>query len=80
MDRGKWCDRMSNRYYYHKGSNTCRGFHYTGCGKSQNNFREFKECEEHCIKNKINKIILSSTALINYNNNNNTLIKSNLIY
>lgn len=60
---------MSNRYYYHKSSNTCRGFHYTGCGKSRNNFRKYDECKNRCIqKNEKENLnitsILSSTANI----------------
>ncbi|VDK25329.1 unnamed protein product, partial [Anisakis simplex] len=38
LDRGKWCQPMSNRYYYNSQSKTCKGFHYTGCGTSANNF------------------------------------------
>uniref|UniRef100_A0A0N4ZPT6 BPTI/Kunitz inhibitor domain-containing protein n=1 Tax=Parastrongyloides trichosuri TaxID=131310 RepID=A0A0N4ZPT6_PARTI len=50
LDRGKWCAPMSNRYYYHSKSGVCKGFHYTGCGKSSNNFKTLEECEEVCIK------------------------------
>lgn len=41
---------MSNRYYYHAKSGVCKGFHYTGCGKSSNNFKSIEECEDVCIK------------------------------
>uniref|UniRef100_A0A0K0EMD6 EGF-like domain-containing protein n=1 Tax=Strongyloides stercoralis TaxID=6248 RepID=A0A0K0EMD6_STRER len=50
LDRGKWCAPMSNRYYYHAKSGVCKGFHYTGCGKSSNNFKTLEECENVCIK------------------------------
>uniref|UniRef100_A0A0N5CC07 BPTI/Kunitz inhibitor domain-containing protein n=1 Tax=Strongyloides papillosus TaxID=174720 RepID=A0A0N5CC07_STREA len=50
LDRGKWCSPMSNRYYYHAKSGVCKGFHYTGCGNSNNNFKTLEECEEVCVK------------------------------
>uniref|UniRef100_A0A1I8AAH9 Tissue factor pathway inhibitor n=1 Tax=Steinernema glaseri TaxID=37863 RepID=A0A1I8AAH9_9BILA len=50
LDRGNWCESMSNRYYYHKASRTCKGFHYTGCGKSRNNFIHLSDCEDMCIR------------------------------
>lgn len=46
LDRGRWCEPMSNRYYFNKKSNTCKGFHYTGCGLSANNFLTLSECEQ----------------------------------
>uniref|UniRef100_A0AC34Q2N4 Papilin n=1 Tax=Panagrolaimus sp. JU765 TaxID=591449 RepID=A0AC34Q2N4_9BILA len=49
LDRGKWCESMSNRYYYHAKTKTCKGFHYTGCGQSRNNFLQFDECEAVCV-------------------------------
>uniref|UniRef100_A0A7E4W475 Kunitz/Bovine pancreatic trypsin inhibitor domain protein n=1 Tax=Panagrellus redivivus TaxID=6233 RepID=A0A7E4W475_PANRE len=49
LDRGNWCESMSNRYYYHKKSRTCKGFHYTGCGKSRNNFVQLDDCENICV-------------------------------
>uniref|UniRef100_A0A915Q2E3 BPTI/Kunitz inhibitor domain-containing protein n=1 Tax=Setaria digitata TaxID=48799 RepID=A0A915Q2E3_9BILA len=49
LDRGHWCESMSNRYYYNSNTNTCKGFHYTGCGKSRNIFMTQGECEEKCI-------------------------------
>ncbi|KAK0411621.1 hypothetical protein QR680_005752 [Steinernema hermaphroditum] len=50
LDRGNWCESMSNRYYYHAASRTCKGFHYTGCGKSRNNFIHLQDCEDMCIR------------------------------
>lgn len=49
LDRGKWCESMSNRYYYHAKTKTCKGFHYTGCGQSRNNFLQIDECEAVCV-------------------------------
>lgn len=37
---------MTNRYYYNKETKSCKGFHYTGCGKSANRFLTVAECEE----------------------------------
>ncbi|CAI4220842.1 unnamed protein product, partial [Auanema sp. JU1783] len=48
LDRGNWCEAMSNRYYFNKRSKACRGFHYTGCGKSANNFMTLHECKSKC--------------------------------
>uniref|UniRef100_A0A1I7XV27 BPTI/Kunitz inhibitor domain-containing protein n=1 Tax=Heterorhabditis bacteriophora TaxID=37862 RepID=A0A1I7XV27_HETBA len=31
LDRGNWCEAMSNRYYFNKRAKQCKGFHYTGC-------------------------------------------------
>ncbi|RCN38335.1 Kunitz/Bovine pancreatic trypsin inhibitor domain protein [Ancylostoma caninum] len=50
LDRGNWCEAMSNRYYFNKRTRQCRGFHYTGCGKSGNNFLTKEECHEKCEK------------------------------
>lgn len=77
LDRGEWCDRMSNRYYYQKSSNTCRGFHYTGCGKSRNNFREYEQCKNQCVKIDVKS---QKKNLSSFTFGNNTSIKSNLIY
>ncbi|KAI6218505.1 hypothetical protein M3Y99_01704600 [Aphelenchoides fujianensis] len=49
LDRGNWCEAMSNRYYYSPKTKTCKGFHYTGCGKSRNNFKYLEDCEDVCI-------------------------------
>ncbi|KAI6213144.1 hypothetical protein M3Y94_00115600 [Aphelenchoides besseyi] len=49
LDRGSWCEAMSNRYYFHQKSKSCKGFHYTGCGKSRNNFQFLEDCEDVCI-------------------------------
>lgn len=46
LDRGQWCQAMENRYYYHKKAKSCKGFHYTGCGKSRNNFKDLEDCED----------------------------------
>ncbi|VDO19334.1 unnamed protein product [Heligmosomoides polygyrus] len=43
LDRGTWCEAMSNRYYFNKRTRQCKGFHYTGCGKSGNNFLSKEE-------------------------------------
>uniref|UniRef100_A0A915D2G2 Papilin n=1 Tax=Ditylenchus dipsaci TaxID=166011 RepID=A0A915D2G2_9BILA len=50
LDRGQWCESMTNRFYYHPDSKTCKGFHYTGCGKSRNNFKSQEDCEQRCIR------------------------------
>ncbi|GMS86263.1 hypothetical protein PENTCL1PPCAC_8438, partial [Pristionchus entomophagus] len=50
MDRGNWCEPMSDRFYYHKKRRACVGFHYTGCGQSRNNFKTLKECIFRCEK------------------------------
>ncbi|CAD6191598.1 unnamed protein product [Caenorhabditis auriculariae] len=50
LDRGSWCEAMSNRYYFNKRSRQCKGFHYTGCGKSGNNFLTKEECQQKCEK------------------------------
>ncbi|CAB3398665.1 unnamed protein product [Caenorhabditis bovis] len=50
LDRGSWCEAMSNRYYYNKRAKQCKGFHYTGCGKSNNNFLTKEECQSKCEK------------------------------
>ncbi|MCP9264426.1 BMA-MEC-1 [Dirofilaria immitis] len=49
LDRGHWCQSISHRYYYNSGTNTCKGFYYTGCGKSRNIFMTQEECNEKCI-------------------------------
>ncbi|KAI6190323.1 hypothetical protein M3Y97_00105300 [Aphelenchoides bicaudatus] len=49
LDRGQWCEPMTNRYYFHQKSKTCKGFHYTGCGASRNNFKDVEDCEDVCI-------------------------------
>ncbi|CAI5450323.1 unnamed protein product [Caenorhabditis angaria] len=48
LDRGKWCSSMSNMYYYNKNSKKCKGFHYTGCGKSGNIFTSLEDCQRKC--------------------------------
>ncbi|PAV91541.1 hypothetical protein WR25_24580 [Diploscapter pachys] len=48
LDRGSWCEAMSNRYFFNKRTRTCKGFHYTGCGKSSNNFFTKEECQQKC--------------------------------
>ncbi|ULT90432.1 hypothetical protein L3Y34_008636 [Caenorhabditis briggsae] len=50
LDRGSWCEAMSNRYYFNKRARQCKGFHYTGCGKSGNNFLTKEECQTKCEK------------------------------
>ncbi|CAJ0561772.1 unnamed protein product, partial [Mesorhabditis spiculigera] len=50
LDRGKWCETMSNRYYYNRQLKECKGFHYSGCGKSNNNFHTLEECEARCVR------------------------------
>ncbi|CAI2353574.1 unnamed protein product [Caenorhabditis sp. 36 PRJEB53466] len=50
LDRGSWCEAMSNRYYFNKRARQCKGFHYTGCGKSGNNFLSKEECQDKCEK------------------------------
>ncbi|KAE9421576.1 hypothetical protein Angca_004728, partial [Angiostrongylus cantonensis] len=50
LDRGSWCEAMSNRYYFNKRTRQCKGFHYTGCGKSGNNFVTKEECQGKCEK------------------------------
>ncbi|CAJ0961766.1 unnamed protein product, partial [Mesorhabditis belari] len=50
LDRGRWCEDMSNRYYYNKKMKECKGFHYTGCGNSNNNFHTLEECEARCVR------------------------------
>ncbi|KAI1713355.1 kunitz/Bovine pancreatic trypsin inhibitor domain-containing protein [Ditylenchus destructor] len=59
LDRGQWCQSMSNRYYFDADSNSCKGFHYTGCGQSRNNFRSLKECEQRCIHDRFNQTLIS---------------------
>ncbi|EFO27325.2 hypothetical protein LOAG_01154 [Loa loa] len=49
LDRGYWCELMSNRYYYNSEINACKSFHYTECGKSRNIFKTQQECEEKCL-------------------------------
>uniref|UniRef100_A0A158PC57 Kunitz/Bovine pancreatic trypsin inhibitor domain protein n=1 Tax=Angiostrongylus cantonensis TaxID=6313 RepID=A0A158PC57_ANGCA len=38
------------RYYFNKRTRQCKGFHYTGCGKSGNNFVTKEECQGKCEK------------------------------
>ncbi|VDM07364.1 unnamed protein product [Wuchereria bancrofti] len=71
LDRGRWCESMSNRYYYNSETNTCRGFHYTGCGKSQNIFMTQQACEEKCINqtnmsSSLSSLDIISSGQINY--------------
>ncbi|KJH52303.1 Kunitz/Bovine pancreatic trypsin inhibitor domain protein [Dictyocaulus viviparus] len=63
LDRGNWCEAMSNRYYFNKRSRQCKGFHYTGCGKSGNNFHSKEECYEKCEKRYHRGIRASSTPI-----------------
>uniref|UniRef100_A0A0R3RUH9 Kunitz/Bovine pancreatic trypsin inhibitor domain protein n=1 Tax=Elaeophora elaphi TaxID=1147741 RepID=A0A0R3RUH9_9BILA len=63
LDRGLWCQSMSNRYYYHSHTNTCRGFHYTGCGKSRNIFETLQECEAKCMNQTNLSFSMSSSAI-----------------
>ncbi|KAI1705793.1 kunitz/Bovine pancreatic trypsin inhibitor domain-containing protein [Ditylenchus destructor] len=62
LDRGQWCKSMSNRYYFDADSNSCKGFHYTGCGQSRNNFRSLKECEQRCILHRFNQTLISEES------------------
>ncbi|VDM98766.1 unnamed protein product, partial [Onchocerca ochengi] len=64
LDHGRWCQSISNRFYYNSDTNTCRNFHYTGCGKSRNIFMTQQECVEKCI-NQVNS--LSSVPLLDVN-------------
>ncbi|CAD5222673.1 unnamed protein product [Bursaphelenchus okinawaensis] len=63
LDRGKWCEPMSNRYYYHQKSGTCKGFHYTGCGKSNNNFIELEDCQRICVRREDDNTQIQSYTL-----------------
>ncbi|EPB73257.1 Kunitz/Bovine pancreatic trypsin inhibitor domain protein [Ancylostoma ceylanicum] len=62
LDRGNWCEAMSNRYYFNKRTRQCRGFHYTGCGKSGNNFLTKEECHEKCEKRYPRSVSVSPAA------------------
>lgn len=61
---------MSNRYYFNKETRTCRGFHFTGCGNSLNNFMDLKECEDKCLNNESDQIRqLLEKSTINFDSN-----------
>jgi hypothetical protein len=45
LDHGRECENYTIRYHYEQKSKSCQGFFYTGCGTSQNNFPNLKECE-----------------------------------
>ncbi|MFH4977608.1 hypothetical protein AB6A40_004317 [Gnathostoma spinigerum] len=67
LDRGRWCEPMSNRYFFNSNTQSCKGFHYTGCGESENNFLTLEDCENRCM----NRAVLinaniSSLATLNY--------------
>ncbi|KAK6051530.1 Kunitz/Bovine pancreatic trypsin inhibitor domain protein, partial [Cooperia oncophora] len=63
LDRGSWCEAMSNRYYFNKRSRQCKGFHYTGCGKSGNNFLSKEECHEKCEKRYPRSVAIPATPV-----------------
>ncbi|GMS92834.1 hypothetical protein PENTCL1PPCAC_15009, partial [Pristionchus entomophagus] len=48
IERGRWCEPMSYRWYYHNMSQKCLGFHYIGCIKSKNLFKTRAACVEKC--------------------------------
>uniref|UniRef100_A0A0N4YNI3 BPTI/Kunitz inhibitor domain-containing protein n=1 Tax=Nippostrongylus brasiliensis TaxID=27835 RepID=A0A0N4YNI3_NIPBR len=50
VDFTVFSSRYVFRYYFNKRSRQCKGFHYTGCGKSGNNFLTKEECHEKCEK------------------------------
>ncbi|XGW02649.1 hypothetical protein V3C99_014581 [Haemonchus contortus] len=62
LDRGNWCEAMSNRYYFNKRTRKCKGFHYTGCGKSGNNFLTKEECHDKCEKRYPRHVALPTTS------------------
>uniref|UniRef100_A0A914CIE2 BPTI/Kunitz inhibitor domain-containing protein n=1 Tax=Acrobeloides nanus TaxID=290746 RepID=A0A914CIE2_9BILA len=49
LDHGRECENYTIRYHYEQKSKSCQGFFYTGCGTSQNNFPNLKECESVCV-------------------------------
>ncbi|VDM79286.1 unnamed protein product [Strongylus vulgaris] len=57
LDRGSW-------YYFNKRTKQCRGFHYTGCGKSGNNFLTKEECHEKCEKRYPRSVALPQPAAL----------------
>ncbi|UYV68288.1 hypothetical protein LAZ67_5003704 [Cordylochernes scorpioides] len=42
------CHNFTTRYYYHSSSQTCRAFHYGGCGGTANNFPSMEQCLSLC--------------------------------
>ncbi|KAK6015861.1 Kunitz/Bovine pancreatic trypsin inhibitor domain protein, partial [Ostertagia ostertagi] len=48
-------------YYFNKRSRQCKGFHYTGCGKSGNNFLSKEECHEKCEKRYPRSVVIPPT-------------------
>ncbi len=70
LHRGTWCEPMSNRYYYSAIDRKCKGFHYTGCGNSANNFYSIDECQMKCIDRKMSTIDRTTSTLSNQNHNN----------
>ncbi|KAK6036423.1 Kunitz/Bovine pancreatic trypsin inhibitor domain protein, partial [Cooperia oncophora] len=50
-------------YYFNKRSRQCKGFHYTGCGKSGNNFLSKEECHEKCEKRYPRSVAIPATPV-----------------
>lgn len=43
------CTQWQTRFYYDKGTHTCRPFSYSGCDGTGNRFADYEECENVCI-------------------------------
>ncbi|ETE58538.1 hypothetical protein L345_15738, partial [Ophiophagus hannah] len=48
QDKGP-CDTLQPRWFYNSRSKRCERFYYGGCYGNDNNFKEFNECERHCV-------------------------------
>ncbi|XP_072437929.1 kappaPI-actitoxin-Avd3b [Chiloscyllium punctatum] len=51
LDEGT-CSRYTLRWYYHRRTDRCRPFIYSGCGGNANRFQTQEECEQRCKNNK----------------------------
>ncbi|XP_072329125.1 mambaquaretin-5-like [Scyliorhinus torazame] len=51
LDEGT-CSRYTLRWYYHRKTDKCRPFIYSGCTGNTNRFQTQEDCEQRCKTNK----------------------------
>lgn len=49
------CQNYEDRWYYDTKENTCKQFHYSGCGGNDNNFIYQEDCLNKCRQNTTNQ-------------------------